>query len=218
MFTVGRFIYEDFFTERHDPPPPPPPVISLSCPSGDANERVLIKFQEGESGNYGGGDAGGKGSTFVSLGMVGPFVSSSDELEPGHELAQQICAIRAKISELHVRSVVIVGRHDRRPLSDAKRAEVGDNTGLAQRRADRVVTELLSKQTLCAAPAALRTVAIIGGPRIVAVDGLPAVVEAAMAPDRQAEVFGLVTQDDTAEGKQNVESPAGPVGPQAKTD
>lgn len=93
--------------------------------------------------------------------LVGPFVSSyHDSIEPrkapesckptvieAESLEQQVCATRRQLAGAEI--VIVIGRHDRQPLSRSAERRVLSNESLAQLRADEV-SRLLRDARICA--------------------------------------------------------------------
>lgn len=176
LYTVGTDIWD-----RFQPGPPPAPI-----PLPD-----VIRI---ETGNH------RDSQTFFEAGTLGPFQEASDEPEPDIDLLTQACLVRTALASRGSDFAFVIGRHDRRRLSEEARESFGTNSALAQLRAEVVVTAL-KDPSVCigAAPPIDHIVSVSGGPRSVWIEGISVPdSDRLLEEDRTVEVHGLSASQPTA--------------------
>ncbi len=103
------------------------------------------------------------------------------------DLSDRVCAAKHALLAQAAGGVIVVGRHDRRPLSPSAAVEVGSNATLAQLRAESVA-QYLSAENECGGSVA-PVIRVIAGPAVVQSHE---VTSEALTSDRAVEIYGLV--------------------------
>lgn len=105
--------------------------------------------------------------------------------------APAACAMREQLSAAGSLSALVVGRYDRRELSDKAQSRFATNPELAQQRAERVA-KFLTDSALCKAPPMRHVVTLTSGWRHDLPPGFTgATANALLAADRRVEVYGF---------------------------
>lgn len=102
------------------------------------------------------------------------------------------CKIQHSLAKTGTSVALIIGRHDKEPLTEEAEVEFYSNSGLAQARAEYVSEHLLEKVENCGAPPLKEVVNIIAAPRKVSLSGLSKKEQEKMkALDRQVDVYSI---------------------------
>lgn len=125
-------------------------------------------------------------------GCIGPFKKSSDVVENQVDIDEQICNARINLSKEESPFALVIGRHDRRPLTEEIIKKFGSNNAIAQQRAEAVVSKLKNRYLECGELVIPNVLSIIAGPRNVNLTNLNGKEQKeALSRDRVVEVYGF---------------------------
>lgn len=146
---------------------------------------------------------------FFEAGTLDGFNTAEYTLVEGAGLTKALCTIIKTLSEHQAAAALVIGRHDKFPLSTPQKINLGSNSGLAQKRADRVI-ELLSDTRNCehrlVLPHDFTFISIIGGPRVV---GAEKDQSSETRRDRSVSIYGLTGNINESDYLQPVEKTGG---------